>query len=162
MAEDFCFVILPMTWLRLCLPLRQDVQEVQWHPEQNRWSQPPLLLSGQEEANVQPLARHTRFTRRSTMIRGYLPTLLPSQAVRPTVPYFPGIELLMEFAPLGRSCIQIPLLWICLISKPEVKPTLAIISSPNHAFNNHNNHTTHLWLHFLFSRSFYIFYLIRY
>ena len=98
-AEDFCFVILPMTWLRLCLPLQQDVQEVQWHPEQNRWSQPPLLLSGQKEANVQPLARHTRFTRQSTMIRGYLPTLLPSQAVRPTVPYFPGIELLMEFAP---------------------------------------------------------------
>lgn len=78
------------------------------------------------------------------MIRGYVPTLLPSQAVTPTVPYFPGIELLMEFIPLDRSCIQIPLLWICLVSKPEVKPTLAIISSPSHTFNNHNNNTTHL------------------
>lgn len=118
------------------LLLQENLQEIQWYPEQNRWPQPPLLLSNQKEAKVQPLVRPTWFTSQSMIIWGSVPTLLPSQAVRPTVPYFLSIELLMDFAPL----CPIPLLWICWISKPEVKPALAIFYSPNHTFNNHKNH----------------------
>ena len=131
-AEVLCFVILPRTWLRLCLPVQQDVQEVQWHPEQNRWSQPPLPLSSQKEANVQPLARPARFTRQSTMIWGYVPALLPSQAVRPTVPYFPSIELLMEFAPLCSKFLSPGFAW-----SPSLKSSQQWLS--------YLLPTTHLW-----------------
>lgn len=57
-----------------------------------------------EKANVQPLVCPTWFT--SRIIWGSMPTLLPGQAVRPTVPYFPSIELLMDFVLLFKNCIQ--------------------------------------------------------
>ena len=145
-TEVFCFVILPRAWLGSAFA-RKSARGY-WHHEQSRWSQPPLLLSNQKEANVQPLVRPTWFTSQRMIIWGSVPTLPPSQAVRPTVPYFLSIELLMDFAPL----CPIPCLWICWISKPEVKPELAIIYSPSHTFNTHKNHTTVIASLLIFNR----------
>lgn len=143
-----CFALWFCQGPGLAVLLQENLQEVYWHPEQSRWSQPPLLLSNQKEANVQPLVRPTWFTIQRMIIWGSVPTLPPSQAVRPTVPYFLSIELLMDFAPL----CPIPRLWICWISKPEVKPELAIIYSPSHTFNTHKNHTTVIASLLIFNR----------
>lgn len=112
------------------------------------WAEQVVTASS---ASLQPrggqrpaLVRPTWFTRQSTVTWGPVPTLLPGQAVRPTVPYFLSTELLMDFALLFRNGVQILLLWLCFTFMPEVKPALAIIYAPNHVLYSHNNHTTHL------------------
>lgn len=149
-GRGFYFLILPRAWLALSPCAEKHVRGTVT-PWENRWSQPPLHLSSQKEVNVQPLVSLTWFIRQSGMIRGSVPTLPPGQAVRPTVPYFLSIELLLDFPSLFRKWIQIPFLWTCLIPKTEVTPALAISCSLSHNFSNH--HTTHLWVHFLFSRA---------
>lgn len=160
-GRGFCFVILPRTWFGLCIcrnmckrysdilsrtgshnlpcffPARRRLTSSSW------WG--PLNSSGRARWSED-------LCQLSCLVNLWDQLFLIFQAL---------------------SCLWTLLLCLGIVSKslssgfawsPRLKSSqhwLFIICSPNHTLN-HNNHITRLWLHFLFSGGFSIFYLIWY